>query len=141
MGAPNSDLSSAWRKIERSSTDDKCKRDVELLYEHLESINQGSGDAGSLPEDLVHCLVKLMGNKHKIEPPKPALESVRNVPLRPNVQPNRNPVSDPAQERGSDSDAVTERDRERASGCHWASRWKISPMPSTNKNLLLRCMQ
>lgn len=110
MRAPNSDLSSVWRKIERNSTDDKCKGDVEILYDQLESIHQRSGDAGSLPEDLVHCLVKLMGNKHKVEPPKPTLQSSRDVPFRPNVQQsNGNTVSDPARDALLSSLLVEER--------------------------------
>jgi gamma-tubulin complex component 3 len=109
MEVPNSDLSSVWRKIERNSTDDQCKRDVELLHEQLVKIHEGSSDSGSLPEDILHVLVKLMGNKPKVEPPKAAVQSSRIEPLRPSTkQSNEYPRNDSVRDVFLSSLAVEE---------------------------------
>jgi gamma-tubulin complex component 3 len=73
------DLSSAWRKMERNSADDRCKCEVEALYNDISQLYIANGDVGTLPEDIVRVMVKLMGNQ-RTQNAKPKPNSTRKAP-------------------------------------------------------------
>ena len=90
LSPTSSDLRHLWRRLERktSSTDPKCRRDVERLYQQLvhaaHNSNSSSLDSQVLPK-VASVLVKLVGNKkympeqHSSDPNVPASNSDNQV--------------------------------------------------------------